>query len=196
MFGGNWKIHYLNCSENLRINTFVKPNQTIYFKYAQFIGYILKGPTTNTIFWREDTINYFLLQAPPNFCLISKVIKLSAVASCLNGDILQMCYTTQLLLLLSHFSCVRLCATPYTAAHQAPPSLGFSRQEHWSGLPFPSPMHESAKWNVKVKSLSHVRLYATPYTAAHQAPPSLGFSRQEHWSGVPLPSPGPCSVNH
>ena len=30
-------------------------------------------------------------------------------------------------------------------AHQAPPSLGFSRQEHWSGLPFPSPMHESEK---------------------------------------------------
>ena len=40
------------------------------------------------------------------------------------------------LLLLSHFSRVRLCATP---------SLGFSRQEHWSGLPFPSPMHESEK---------------------------------------------------
>ena len=32
------------------------------------------------------------------------------------------------------------------AAHQAPPSLGFSRQEHWSGLPSPSPMHESEKW--------------------------------------------------
>ena len=32
------------------------------------------------------------------------------------------------------------------AAHQAPPSLGFSRREHWSGLPFPSPMHESEKW--------------------------------------------------
>ena len=45
----------------------------------------------------------------------------------------------QLLLLLSHFSRVRLCATPQTAAHQAPPSLGFSKQEHWSGLPFPSP---------------------------------------------------------
>ena len=29
------------------------------------------------------------------------------------------------------------------AAHQAPLSLGFSRQEHWSGLPFPAPMHES-----------------------------------------------------
>ena len=32
------------------------------------------------------------------------------------------------------------------AAHQALQSLGFSRQEHWSGLPFPSPMHESEKW--------------------------------------------------
>ena len=51
-----------------------------------------------------------------------------------------------LLLLLSRFSCVRLCATPETVAHQAPPSLGFSRQEHWSGLPFPSPMHESEEW--------------------------------------------------
>ena len=50
-----------------------------------------------------------------------------------------------LLLLLSHFSRVRLCATPEMAAHQAPLSLGFSRQEHWSGLPFPSPMHESEK---------------------------------------------------
>ena len=50
-----------------------------------------------------------------------------------------------LLLLLSHFSRVRLCVTPWTAAHQAPLSLGFSRQEHWSGLPFPSPMHEGEK---------------------------------------------------
>ena len=48
-----------------------------------------------------------------------------------------------LLLLLSRFSRVRLCATPEMAAYQAPPSLGFSRQEHWSGLPFPSPVHES-----------------------------------------------------
>ena len=43
---------------------------------------------------------------------------------------------TCILLLLSHLSCVQLCATP---------SLGFSRQEHWSGLPFPSPMHKSEK---------------------------------------------------
>ena len=35
---------------------------------------------------------------------------------------------------------------PHRRAHQAPLSLGFSRQEHWSGLPFPSPMQESEKW--------------------------------------------------
>ena len=51
-----------------------------------------------------------------------------------------------LLLLLSRFSRVRLCATPWTGAHQALPSLGFSRQEHWSGLPFPSLVHESEMW--------------------------------------------------
>ena len=45
--------------------------------------------------------------------------------------------------LLSHFSHVRLCVTPKMAAHQATLSLGFSRQEHWSGLPFPSLMRES-----------------------------------------------------
>ena len=43
------------------------------------------------------------------------------------------------LLLLSRFSRVRLCVTLWTAAHQAPLSTGFSRQEYWSGLPFPSP---------------------------------------------------------
>jgi len=42
-------------------------------------------------------------------------------------------------------SVVSDCATPQTAAHQVPPSLGFSRQEHWSGLPFPSPVHENEK---------------------------------------------------
>ena len=50
-----------------------------------------------------------------------------------------------LLLLLSRFSRVRLCVTPHTAVHQALLSLGFSRQEHRSELPFPSPMHESEK---------------------------------------------------
>ena len=53
--------------------------------------------------------------------------------------------TSMMLLLLSHFSRVQLCATSKMAAHQAPPSQGFSRQEHWSGLQLPSPMHESEK---------------------------------------------------
>ena len=65
-----------------------------------------------------------------------------------------------------------------------PPSLGFSRQEHWSGLPFPSPLHESEKGKVKVKLLSHVLLFETPWTAAYQAPPSMGFSRQEYYAKV------------
>ena len=59
--------------------------------------------------------------------------------------------------------------------------LGFSRQEHWSGLPFPSPMHACM-----LSRFSHVWLYATLWTAAHQAPLSTGFSRQEYWSGLPL----------
>ena len=41
-------------------------------------------------------------------------------------------------------SCLTLC-DPIDGSHQAPPSLGFSRQEYWSRLPFPSPMHESEK---------------------------------------------------
>ena len=36
---------------------------------------------------------------------------------------------------------VRLLAIPWTAAHQAPPSMGYSRQEYWSGVPLPSPIY-------------------------------------------------------
>ena len=43
------------------------------------------------------------------------------------------------------------------AAHQAPPSLGFSRQEHWSGLSFPSPMHESEKESEVTQSCPTLR---------------------------------------
>ena len=75
---------------------------------------------------------------------------------------------------------------PTGAAHQAPLSLGFSRQEHWSGLPFPSPVHERKS---ESEVVNHIRLLATPWTAADQAPPSKGISRQEYWNGLPLPSP-------
>ena len=122
-------------------------------------------------------------------------------------------------------SCVRLLATPWTAAHQAPPSmdfpgkntgvgchfllqcmkvksesevaqscptlcdsrdgsppgslsLGFSRQEHWSGLLFPSSMHESES-----EVTQSCQTLSDPMEC-------MGFSRQEYWSGVPLPSAG------
>ena len=44
---------------------------------------------------------------------------------------------------------VRLCATPWTAAYQAPPSMGFFRQEYWSGLPLPSPKESIIKLKIK-----------------------------------------------
>ena len=88
-----------------------------------------------------------------------------------------------LLLLLSRFSRARLCATPETAAHQAAPSLGFSRQEHWSGLPFPSPMHERESESEVTQScltLRDLMDYSLPGSSVH------GFSRQEYWSGLGL----------
>ena len=44
-------------------------------------------------------------------------------------------------------SCVQLLATPWTAAYQAPPSMGFSRQEYWSRVPLPSPSQNQTNWN-------------------------------------------------
>ena len=92
--------------------------------------------------------------------------------------------------MLSHFSRVRLSATPWTMAHQASLFMVFSRQEYWSGLPFPSPVikYEVSEMS-EVKLLSRVRLFATPWTVAYQAPLSMEFSRQEYWSGLPFPSP-------
>ena len=70
-------------------------------------------------------------------------------------------------------SCPTLCNS-IDAAHQAPPSLGFSRQEHWSELPAIASSN-AWKWKVKVKSFSRVWLFVTPWTAAYQAPPLMGF---------------------
>ena len=111
---------------------------------------------------------------------------------------------------------VWLFVTLWTVARQAPLSLGFSRQEYWSGLPSPPPGDLMAPGikpssftspalagrfflyffcfttsaRLEVKSLSHFQLFATPWTVAYQAPPSMGFSRQKYWSGLPFPSPG------
>ena len=83
-----------------------------------------------------------LFRSSPNF-VISCVFDIKLYELFIYFDINPL--VMLLLLLLSRFSCVPLCVTPEAAAHQAPPSLGLSRQEHWSGLPFPSPMHESEK---------------------------------------------------
>ena len=95
-------------------------------------------------------------------------------------------YILFMVLLLSCVSCVRLCATPQTVAHQAPPSLGFSRQEHWSGLPFPSSMHESEKWKwirSVVLTLRDPMDCSPPGSSVH------GIFQEEYWSGEPLSSP-------
>ena len=77
------------------------------------------------------------------------------------------------LLLLSHFSRVQLCATPQMAAYQSPPSLGFSRQEQWNGLPFPSPKHACI--------LSHFSRVYESAIGIHISPPFCNS----------LPSPSP-----
>ena len=99
--------------------------------------------------------------------------------------------TLLLLLLLSCFSRVRLCATHRRQPTRLPaPGILQARTLEWVAISFPN----AWKWKVKVKSLSRARLPATPWTAAYQAPPPMGFSRQEYWSGVPLPSPNGCIV--
>ena len=85
-----------------------------------------------------------------------------------------------LLLLLSRFSRVRLCATPQTAAHQAPPSPGFSRQEHWSGLPFPSPSYGTSTGQLFTVSCKN-QLYSQ--TVTHLA---SSLSILTHFPSLPL----------
>ena len=58
---------------------------------------------------------------------------------------------------LSH---VRLLATPWTAAYQAPPSMGFSRQEYWSGLPLPSPRGKKRTCPREITSYLYKDLFA------------------------------------
>ena len=105
-----------------------------------------------------------------------------------------------------------LLGSQWTIMHQALLSMGYPRQEYWSGLPFPppgdlpdpgielrSPM--SPALHAACSSLSHKKRLKwsrsvvsdslwPPWTVAQQASPSMGFSRQEYWTGLPFPSPG------
>ena len=116
----------------------------------------------------------------------------------------------------NRFSHVWLFVTLRTVAHRASLSMGFSRQEYWSGLPFLLqgifPAQSSnpcllfllhwqagsfttgttceALWTLAAaaKSLQSCPTLCNPIDGSPPDSPSLGFSRQEHWSGVPLPS--------
>ena len=109
---------------------------------------------------------------------------------------------------------VWLFVTSWTITYQAPLSLGFSRQEYWGGLPFPSlaalpdpgieaglphgrqiVCHLSHQivpvvLKVKVKVTQSGPTHCNPMDCSPPGPLSLEFSRQEYWSGVPFPSPG------
>ena len=114
-----------------------------------------------------------------------------------------------LLLLLSHFSHVRLCATPESAAHQAPRSLGFSRQEPWSGLPcsLPRALPNRVSSSVQFSSVAQSCLTLCnpmdcimPHFPVHHQLPELS---QTHVYQVgdaiqpsyPLSSPSPPAFN-
>ena len=74
-------------------------------------------------------------------------------------------------MLLGHFSRARLLATPWTAAYQAPPSMGFSRQEYWRGVPLPSPItvHSITELDM-TEATEHTRVLHLHFTSNHQQP--------------------------
>ena len=76
------------------------------------------------------------------------------------------------------------------AAHQAPPSLGSSRQEHWSGLPFPSPMHESERESEVAQScltLSDPMDCSPPGSSVH----GIFQARVLEWGAIAVSTPSP-----
>ena len=106
-------------------------------------------------------------------------------------------------------------ANPWTVAHQAPLSMGFPRQEYWSGLPWPPPedlpdpgielhllywhadsLPPRKPWNQHTcyltfrRMLSCIPFFVTPWTPTCQAPLSMETSRQAYWRGLPFPFPG------
>ena len=108
---------------------------------------------------------------------------------------------------MKSLSRVWLFETPWTAAYQALPPMGFSRQKYWSGLPLPSPFFSyqyiilpyllsTYSQNglllllLLLNHFSRVRLFATLWTIAHRASLSMGFPRQEYWSGLPASTKG------
>ena len=95
-------------------------------------------------------------------------------------------YIFPLLLLLSRFSHVRLCATHRRQPTRLPRPWDSPGKNTGVGCHF---LLQSMKVKSESEDTQSCQILATPWTAAYQAPPSMGFSRQKYWSGVPLPSP-------
>ena len=138
------KLQLLSSGPFLSLQFFVQLPESVLILYLQMYGYLLAPRSPDSYYLG---MHYYHLLLSFN--------------------------STLLLLLLSHFSRVRLCAT-----------------HRWQPTRHPRPWDSPGKntgvgchfllQSMKVKSLSRVRLLATPWTAAYQAPPSMGFSRQEY----------------
>ena len=93
-------------------------------------------------------------------------------------------------------SLVWLLATPWTAAYQAPPSMGFSRQEYWSGLTLPSP-----EWLTNIANVTSVadRIQKRVNWISRNTQKSRLFSmiyREDNWDRPPPPPPIHCDLSH
>ena len=83
----------------------------------------------------------------------------------------------------------RLLVTPWTAAYQAPPSMGFSRQEYWSGLPLLSPARMAAAAGAAVKLFQSCPTLCDPINGSPLGSSVPGILLARVWSALPLPSP-------
>ena len=126
------------------------------YTYKRFVGFLSVPITASSAHipqWQmleSCTCETLLPRTQASYCWMWSKVEHGTVISRYPVSLL-------LLLMLSRVSHVQLCVTPLTAAHQAPLSLGLSRQEYWSGLPLPSPMHESEKWKWSLKILCSQR---------------------------------------
>ena len=118
-----WKISFLSKYSGLTVFSFITLKMSIHCLLACIIS---------------DAMSVLIITSIPLYamCILSldtlKVVSLFSVLHILNMMSIKKVKVKSL-------SCVWLFATPWTVAYQAPPSMGFSRQEYWSGLPFPSP---------------------------------------------------------
>ena len=90
---------------------------------------------------------------------------------------------------------VRLLATPWIAAYQAPPSMGFSRQKYWSGVPLPSPCTQMTKVQIHVLSVTRfltssnttdVSVSSVQFSSVTQSCPTLCNPMNRGMAGVPV----------